>query len=334
VATLIAVIAALGAACCFALAAVVQHSAARPTNEELLSLRLLLALVRNPRWLAGAGLGVLSFAIQGLALAFGPLTLVQPLAATDVLFALPMIAGPRYHLTRGDWLGSGAVAAGIALFLAVSPPAEGTRAPGLAAWAPVILAAGAFAAVAGLAAMRTRGTAQVIWLAAGAGITYGVADALTKSTVDLLADLGSATLLRWEPYALIAAGTLGTLLDQSAFRAGALSVSLPVIDTLEPVSAVVIGAFVFGERLAASPGQLAAQLAGGALVAAGIAALSRSSVAAMEARSGDPSRPGGQQRASSPADTVVTHSIDTRNGRADRSPRRWGLTCCRNGSLC
>ncbi|HEX6857119.1 MAG TPA: DMT family transporter [Streptosporangiaceae bacterium] len=285
-ATLIAVVAALSAACCFALAAVVQHGVARATDEKLLSLRLLLALVRNPRWLAGVGLGVLSFAIQGLALAFGPLALVQPLAATDVLFALPMIAASRYRLTRGDWLGAGAVAAGIALFLAVSPPTEGTRAPGLAAWAPVLLTAGAFAALAGLAATRTRGTTQVIWLAAGAGITYGVVDALTKSTVDLLADQGPGTLLRWEPYALLAAGALGTLLDQSAFQAGALSVSLPVIDTLEPVSAVVIGAVVFGERLAASPGQLAAQLAGGVLAAGGIAALSRSSVAAMEARSG------------------------------------------------
>src|SRR5215470_1584572 len=88
------------------------------------------------------------------------------------------------------------------------------------------------------------------------------------------------------------AGTLGTLLSQSAFRAGALSVSLPVIDTLEPVSAVVIGAFVFGERLAASPGQLAAQLAGGAVAVAGIAALSRSSVAAMEAGPEDPASRG------------------------------------------
>jgi drug/metabolite transporter (DMT)-like permease len=289
VATVVAVTAALGAACCFALAAVVQHGAARDTGEKLLSLRLLLALARNPRWLAGVMLGVLSFAIQGVALAFGPLALVQPLAATDVLFALPMIAvAHRYRLTRGDWLGTGAVAGGIALFLAVAPPSEGMRAPGLAAWAPVIVAAGAFVAVAGLAAIRARGATQVVWLAAGAGITYGIVDALTKSTVDLLADRGFATLLRWEPYALLAAGILGTLLSQSAFRAGALSVSLPVIDTLEPVSAVVIGAFVFGERLAASPGQLAAQLAGGAVAAAGIAVLSRSSVAAMEVGPGDP----------------------------------------------
>ena len=105
---------------------------------------------------------------------------------------------------------------------------------------------------------------------------------ITKSTVDLLADHGTAALARWEPYALLAAGIAGALLSQSAFQAGALSVSLPVIDTLEPVSAVIIAAVVFGERLAASPGQLALQLAGGAAAVAGIAALSRSSVAAME----------------------------------------------------
>jgi hypothetical protein len=52
----IAVVAALGAACCFALAAVVQHGAARGTSENMLSLRLLLALVRNPRWAAGVPL--------------------------------------------------------------------------------------------------------------------------------------------------------------------------------------------------------------------------------------------------------------------------------------
>ena len=98
-------------------------------------------------------------------------------------------------------------------------------------------------------------------------------------------------LLRWEPCALLAAGILGTLLSQSAFRAGALSVSLPVIDTLEPISTVVIGAWVFGERLAASPGQLAAQLAGGAVAAAGMATLSRSSVAAMETSPQNPASP-------------------------------------------
>jgi hypothetical protein len=61
-------------------------------------------------------------------------------------------------------------------------------------------------------------------------------------------------------------------------------VSLPVIDTLEPVSAVVIAATVFGEELAASPAQITAQTAAAMAAVAGIAVLSRSSVAAAETR--------------------------------------------------
>ena len=133
-ATLIAVVAALGAACCFAAAAVMQHGPARSAGGTTLSPALLLQLVRNPRWLAGVALGALSFAIQGLALAFGPLTLVQPLAATDVVFALPMIAVVhRYRLKRGDWFAVAAVAGGIALFLALTPPGGGISARARAA---------------------------------------------------------------------------------------------------------------------------------------------------------------------------------------------------------
>ncbi|MHB1873276.1 MAG: DMT family transporter [Streptosporangiaceae bacterium] len=276
---------ALAAACCFALAAVVQHGAARESGRRMLSIGLLLALVRNPRWLVGGVLGALSFAIMGLALAFGPLSLVQPIAATDVLFALPMIAvRHRYRLTRRDWVGAIAVGSGIAVFLTVSPPVAGVSAPGIGAWIPVLASVTGINALAAVLAWRVRGRARVIWLAAAAGATFGVVDALTKSFVDLLASQGSAALMSWEPYALMAAGLLGALVSQSAFQAGALSVSLPVIDTLEPVSAVLIAATVFSERLASSPGQLAAQLAGGAVAVAGIAALSRSSVAAAEVR--------------------------------------------------
>lgn len=223
--------------------------------------------------------------IQGLALAFGPLTLVQPLAAADVLFALPMIAVlRRYRLTRGDWIGAFAVAGGLAVFLAVAPPAGGEPARVPRAWAPVLLAATAVTAVSVAAAARTRGVARVAVLAAGAGVTFGVLDALAKSSVDLLTDRGPAVLRRWEPYGLLVTAPLGAFLSQAAFRAGPLSVSLPVIDTLEPVSAVVIAATVFGEELAASAAQITAQTAAAMAAVAGIAVLSRSSVAAAETR--------------------------------------------------
>jgi hypothetical protein len=281
--TTIAVVAALTAGFLFAAGSVVQQGVARQSGDDALRFRLLWDLVRQPRWVAGVALEAFSFVIQGLALVFGPLTLVQPLAATDVLFALPMIARrQRRRLTRTDILGALTVAAGIAIFLAVSPPTSGLSAPPIGVWIPVFLAMGILVALAAVAALRAHGKARVIWLAAAAGALYGLGDALTKSTVDLFSSIGWATLVSWEPYALAATGVVSALFGQSAFGAGALSLSLPVIDTLEPVCAVVIGATVFGERLASSPVQLGFQLAGGVAAVAGIWVLSRSKIVEAE----------------------------------------------------
>jgi drug/metabolite transporter (DMT)-like permease len=298
----IAVVVALLAACCFAVGSLLQQGAARDSGVGVLSVRGLLGLLRERRWLAGVGLDLFSFALQGLALAFGPLALVQPLAATDVLFALPLIARRhRRRLTRRDIAGALMVTAGVCLFLTVSPPSGGVRVPGLTAWLPVLVAVSAVVAGSGVAALRVRGHARVVWLAAAAGVIYGLLDALTKSSVDLLASRGVVgTLLAWEPYAMLAAAIAGAAFGQSAFGAGALSLSLPVIDTLEPVTAVVLAAVVFGERLASSPALLAVQLAGGALAAAGIVVLNRSSIVAAESQRGPGNRlgPGRVQGAS------------------------------------
>ncbi len=295
----IAIVCALAAACCFAGGSLLQQGAARESAVGVLKVRRLLALLRQRRWLAGVSLDAFSFMIQGIGLAFGPLALVQPLAATDVLFALPMIARRyRRRLTVRDVTGAATVTAGVCVFLVVSPPTSGSSAPGLTAWLPVLAAVAALAAVSGAAALRVRGRAQVIWLAAAAGIVYGLLDALTKASVDLLTSHGAGVLLAWEPYGMLAAAVVGGAFGQSAFGAGALALSLPVIDTLEPVTAVVIAATIFNERLASSAVLLGVQLAGGALAAVGIALLSRSSIVATETKTlpgevgQEPARPG------------------------------------------
>ncbi|MFD7445656.1 DMT family transporter [Streptomyces sp. NPDC059909] len=98
----VAVPAALLSALCFGVASVVQQQAAREARaQESLRLRLLLDLARRPKWLLGMGLVISSYALLGLALTFGPLVLVQPLAATDLVFALPLLAWRRrMPLTR------------------------------------------------------------------------------------------------------------------------------------------------------------------------------------------------------------------------------------------
>jgi drug/metabolite transporter (DMT)-like permease len=288
VTTVIAVVAALLAAFCFAVAALVQQTVARATGaDEALRPRLLLDLARRRRWLAGIGLDALAFFILALALAFGPLALVQPLASLDVLFALPLIARRQgRRLTLQDKAGAVTVAGGIVIFLSVAPPGGGVKAPGLASWGPVFLAAGALSAVTALAGLRVTGKARVIWLAVAAGSVFGVLSALTKATVDVVAMRGVGALATWEPWALLLCGIAGALLGQSAYSSGALSLSLPVLDTLSPIVAVVIAATVFDEKLASSAWQLGVQLAGGALAVTGIALLSRSSIVAAETVNG------------------------------------------------
>jgi hypothetical protein len=80
-------------------------------------------------------------------------------------------------------------------------------------------------------------------------------------------------------------GLTGILLSTAAFQAGSLASSLPVIDTVEPVSGVIIGAVLFDERLAASATGLVLQLGAATVAATGIAMLGPS-LAAVQAASG------------------------------------------------
>jgi hypothetical protein len=84
-----------------------------------------------------------------------------------------------------------------------------------------------------------------------------------------------AALAHWQPWTLLALGLAGLLLSASAFQAGTLAASLPIMDTVEPASGVLLGTLLFGEHLAASPAGAVLQLAGAAAAFAGIVLLGR-----------------------------------------------------------
>jgi hypothetical protein len=113
-------------------------------------------------------------------------------------------------------------------------------------------------------------------MATAAGAVFGLTAAVTLSLTRLLRAAGpGGALAHWQPWALLVLGTAGLLLSASAFQAGALAASLPVMDTVEPVSGVLLGTLLFGERLAASPAGIAVQLAGAVAAIAGITLLGR-----------------------------------------------------------
>ena len=280
-ATTVAVLAAMGAAAAFGLGVALQHHQARQQDTGA-PLRLLSRLVRNRRWLAGVGLAVAAYGLQGLALAFGPLALVAPLVATDLLFALPAAAfWERKSMRRSEWAGCGLVATGVGVFVASSPPPAGQSAAPAADWLAAFGVVGFLASAAVLAALLGSAAYRAALLALAAGIVFGLTAAVTLSFSRLLRATGvSSILAHWQPWVLLVLGVAGVLLSVSAYQAGALRTSLPIMDTVEPVSGVLIGTAVFAERLASSPGGLALQLCGAAAAVAGIVVLGRSPLAA------------------------------------------------------
>ncbi|MCO5989667.1 DMT family transporter [Actinoallomurus spadix] len=276
-ASAIAVLSALAAACCFGVAAVVQQAAASGMPEtQSLRPRLLWELAHRPLWLAGIAMAAASYFIQGVALAFGSLVLVMPLASTDLLFALPLIAWRRgQRLTPAEVTGAMCTAGGVAAFLTVLPHTPGAAAPGSWGWLPLLVVIGSLVAVLVSAGLRSPGRRRAGMYAAAAGLLFALLDALTKAAADLLRHDGLAALRHWEPYALLVIGGTGLLLAQSSYQAGSLAISLPLIDTLEPIGAVLIGTAVFQERLASS-WALAVQVLGALLAVTGITILDRS----------------------------------------------------------
>jgi hypothetical protein len=109
-------------------------------------------------------------------------------------------------------------------------------------------------------------------------VEFGVVVALSKSVVHQLGDDGWKVLLHWELYALAVFGILGTLVAQSAYQAGSLAASLPMIDTVEPITGVVIGATLFHEHIASGGGLLVLQLLAAGLAVVGIVLIDRSTL--------------------------------------------------------
>jgi hypothetical protein len=107
-------------------------------------------------------------------------------------------------------------------------------------------------------------------------VLFGVDAALAKATGHLL-NHGLAHAARgWEPYALAVLGVGGFLLAQSAFQAGPLAASLPLMTALDPIAAALIGMLAFHERLASDGPAVLLQIAAGIGIVAGVWTLARS----------------------------------------------------------
>lgn len=262
----------------YAVSSVVQQREAQAQPEEhSLRLGLLVRLAQSRLWLLGMLADVGGFVLQFVALGHGPLVLVQPLLVSGLLFALPLSAAwSGRRLGRADWGAAALTCAGLALFLVVANPATGSADTGTIVWG-ALLGAGV-AATAVLVALSRAADARLraVLLSGAAGILYGVAAALTKTSAHFLFSGGLLHLLaQWQPYALAVLGLGAMVLSLSGFQASTLGASLPILTVSDPVVSIVIGALAFSETVSSGPGAIVLQLVGLVAMSIGVFLLSR-----------------------------------------------------------
>ena len=283
---MISAIAAVAAGLCLATAGVLQQrSASRRPSDERMSLTLMRRLVADRTWLLGICAAVLSYGFQAVALTFGPLTLVQPLVVSELLFAVPVSVRLRdLRLRKRDWLAVGSVVAGLAVGIVAADPQEGNPIQPIVTWAPAL--GGVFLLVIAslFAAKRIEGPGKASAFALAGACTMGLQSALYAATLAFLRKELWGVFLHWETYALIVASLVGMFLIQNAFQSGPLAASTPLIDSVLPLVAIALGVGLFGESIRATWWGLGGAALGLVLLIVGIVALDTSPVVRKEQR--------------------------------------------------
>jgi drug/metabolite transporter (DMT)-like permease len=255
-----------------------QYSAGKEPESSFLSLRLLTDLLSKRRWLLGIACMVAGYLLAAWSIGHLALTLVEPLLTTYLVWAL-VLAVPmsRQAVKLTEVAGALVLISGVTL-LSVS---RSTKPVGLSFgsfshwYAAAIIAGMAFAAV--QAGHRKRGQARATLTGLGAGLVFGIQDALTRQTLEILQAHSFMVLFTsWPAYALAGAGIVGLWLMQNAFSAAPLRASLPAIAAGEPVAGMALGIVVFGDRVQTSAGTLAIEAAGIAALIIGVVTVARS----------------------------------------------------------
>ncbi|MCX5598009.1 DMT family transporter [Streptomyces phaeochromogenes] len=266
----------VGAACCLGFGFVLQQNAASHAPlGDFLSPRLLLDLVRVPRWLGGIGLMVVGMVLGAIALSNGEISLVEPLLATNLVFALVLSRRQtRQPLGRQGWAGLLLLAGGVTAFIVAGQPQGGdARTDPFRQWLIIGVVLG-LALLLTTYAKRSLLSAGPVLLGAAAGLLYGVQDALTRVSGQRFSDGGWIALATgWQVYGVIALGITGLVLVQSAFETAPLRMSLPALTAAQPLAGIACGVGFLGDRLRTDAGALAWEALGLAGIVVGVVLL-------------------------------------------------------------
>ena len=254
-----------------------QHAAERAPKSSFLRLRLIAELLRQRRWLAGIAFMAVGQILWAWTLGHLDLTFAEPLLATELIFALIVavpLTGERPR--KSELLGALLLLFGVsALSYSRSVNSESVHfGSGQYWWAAAAI--GAIALLLVRAGLRRSSRQRATFTGIAAGLIFGIADALTRRTVEIISSHSLlAALSSWPAYCVLAASLIGLWLMENSFNAAPLHASLPAITAAEPVTGILLGIVVFGDVVRISPGMLAFQAAGLAALVTGVILVAR-----------------------------------------------------------
>ncbi|MFE2532205.1 DMT family transporter [Streptomyces sp. NPDC059371] len=229
------------------------------------------APLRRPGWWAAVALTGLGGLLHVVALAFGPLSLVQPLGALTIVFALPMAAlfvGRRAGAAA--WRGAIMATVGLAGLLSLVGASDAQSLSHAQRLALGVVSGGAVAAlmVAGRAAHRHPAVRSVL-LAVAAGVAFSMSSVFTKTVaVDWSRHVSLADLSSLAAIGVFA--TAGMLISQASYRGAGLEAPLATLTVVNPVVAAAVGITMFGETFRYGAAGTALALGCGVVAAGGL----------------------------------------------------------------
>jgi drug/metabolite transporter (DMT)-like permease len=257
-----------------------QHAAMQVRSAEFLRPGLIARLVHNRRWLGGLAALAVGDLLGAWTLGHLTLSITEPLLTTNLIFAL-LLAVPLsgQALRRTEIIGALLLSAGVAALSATRTVKAPVESFGSLSYWPVAGLIALIAAILVYAGRHRAGAVRAALTGAASGLIFGIADALTRTSVETLDGQSPAHLLTtWPGYATLATSLVGLWLTQNAFNAAPLHASLPAVTAAEPVAGIVLGVVVFGDVVHVSPLLLAVQAASVAAVVGGVILVARAPV--------------------------------------------------------
>ncbi len=254
-----------------------QRSAQEITDKQVGHLELFRMSLKDTRWWLGGMAAVTNYSLQAGALAWGSVVLVTALQVTALLFALPIYARlARQRVSRWEWIWALVLAGALAVVIMVGDPAQGQQRASTSTWGIVALVM--------VPLLVSCVVAARIW--SGSPFAAVLLAVLTKGIVEMAEHsvVGVLTSPEFVPWLLVA--LTGMVFQQSAFRAGSLTASLPTMTVAKPVVAGLLGVLVLGETLNADGPKAFLLIAAVAVVIVATVALARGEAATMVAQTG------------------------------------------------